>query len=166
MPVSRKRAMQLAWMLHLVGDIHQPLHAAARVTPNHPDGDRGGNSFPLAGSHPQLHSYWDDIVDTSVPRKSGETGKKKTIKYLNRVAEMIVADHPVPSLTSRIHPADFEEWANESFEMTKQKLYPLSLQINEEPSDDYRDMAFGIAEESIALGGYRLAELLNALLAH
>ena len=37
------RAMQLAWIVHLVGDIHQPLHTSSRVTPQNPlpDGDRG-----------------------------------------------------------------------------------------------------------------------------
>ena len=38
---------ELAWMLHLVGDIHQPLHSSARVTASEPEGDRGGNDFAL-----------------------------------------------------------------------------------------------------------------------
>ena len=99
-----------------------------------------------------------------MPRHAGETGKN-TIVYLDRVIGTIVSDHPRASMTDRIHSADFDSWAMESFETTKQSLYPLSLQINEEPSDDYRDMAFGIADARIALGGYRLADLLNHLLA-
>lgn len=162
---ARRRAMQLGWILHLVGDIHQPLHTAARVTPNHPDGDAGGNSFPLEGEFSQLHSYWDNIVDTAVLREAGEFGDRRNIIYLDRVIEMIVSDHPRANMTDRIKPRDFDAWALEGFETTKTRLYPLSLQINEEPSNIYRDMAFGIASERIALGGYRLADLLNQILA-
>jgi hypothetical protein len=163
-PSAGRRAMQLAWILHLVGDIHQPLHTAARVTPNHPDGDRGGNSLPLAGDHPELHSYWDNIVDTAVPKESGEFGTKNTIAYLDRVIAMMVDEHPRVSVEDRIDRANFDAWALEGFATTKRSLYPLSLQINEEPSDAYRDMAFEIAAEAIALGGYRLADLLNTIL--
>jgi hypothetical protein len=33
----------LAWLLHLVGDVHQPLHATSRYSAAFPDGDEGGN---------------------------------------------------------------------------------------------------------------------------
>ena len=48
-------------ILHVVGDIHQPLHAATRVSAQFPKGDRGGNLM-LLGRNPvakNLHSYWD-----------------------------------------------------------------------------------------------------------
>ena len=37
-----RRAIALAWLFHLVGDIHQPLHTAQLFTVEHPNGDRGG----------------------------------------------------------------------------------------------------------------------------
>ncbi|MFN7996882.1 MAG: S1/P1 nuclease [Bryobacteraceae bacterium] len=37
------KSYDLAWLEHLVGDLHQPLHCAARYTPHHPKGDAGGN---------------------------------------------------------------------------------------------------------------------------
>jgi hypothetical protein len=39
-----KRAIALCWVLHLVGDIHQPLHAAALFSKDSLKGDRGGNA--------------------------------------------------------------------------------------------------------------------------
>lgn len=39
------KAIALAWILHLGGDIHQPLHTSARVTKYDPKGDQGGNLF-------------------------------------------------------------------------------------------------------------------------
>ena len=39
------RAWALTWVLHLVGDLHQPLHCCARAFPGRNDGDHGGNSI-------------------------------------------------------------------------------------------------------------------------
>jgi len=38
-----KRAIALAWLLHLVGDVHQPLHTIQMFRREYPHGDRGGN---------------------------------------------------------------------------------------------------------------------------
>jgi S1/P1 Nuclease len=40
-----RRAIALAWLFHLVGDIHQPLHTAQLFTVEYPQGDRGGNEI-------------------------------------------------------------------------------------------------------------------------
>jgi hypothetical protein len=55
------------WLLHLVGDAHQPVHAVSRFTHTQPSGDAGGN--PVALTCPRrarrcarsLHTYWDDL---------------------------------------------------------------------------------------------------------
>ncbi|HEY2846660.1 MAG TPA: S1/P1 nuclease, partial [Pyrinomonadaceae bacterium] len=41
------KAVAIAWLEHLIGDIHQPLHASSRVTDTNADGDQGGNLFLL-----------------------------------------------------------------------------------------------------------------------
>lgn len=62
------RAACVAWLCHLVGDLHQPLHAVAWYDKDHPKGDRGGNDFFPKENSPlhdksqapiNLHSYWD-----------------------------------------------------------------------------------------------------------
>jgi S1/P1 Nuclease len=40
-----QKAIALAWLFHLVGDIHQPLHTAQLFTVDYPQGDRGGNEI-------------------------------------------------------------------------------------------------------------------------
>jgi hypothetical protein len=42
---SERRSIALAWLFHLVGDIHQPLHTAQLFTVDYPQGDRGGNEI-------------------------------------------------------------------------------------------------------------------------
>ncbi|MCP5330610.1 MAG: S1/P1 nuclease [Pseudomonadales bacterium] len=55
------RALALCWLLHLVGDVHQPLHTGALVSTSlFPTGDRGGNGIPTRfGS---LHATWDGAL--------------------------------------------------------------------------------------------------------
>jgi S1/P1 Nuclease len=42
---AERKAIALAWLFHLVGDIHQPLHTAQLFTVEYPKGDRGGNEI-------------------------------------------------------------------------------------------------------------------------
>jgi hypothetical protein len=54
------KSYDLSWLLHLVGDVHQPLHCATRVSAAKPGGDDGGNGVALSTAPGKLHSFWDD----------------------------------------------------------------------------------------------------------
>jgi hypothetical protein len=164
---QEKRATTLAWILHLVGDIHQPLHTSARVTSRQleREGDQGGNLFKLGPFNDSLslHSFWDGIVDRSERRRPEE--RDNNLAYLNRIIGMITQEHPrTPAIVSRLRSGDFEAWSLEGFETTKRVVYPSTLQRAQMPSDEYRGTAFTTSKEAIALGGYRLADLLNQML--
>lgn len=61
------RAVSLCWVLHLIGDLHQPLHAATLLSDAYPSGDMGGNSLAVVDSSQvplNLHSFWDQLLDT------------------------------------------------------------------------------------------------------
>ena len=159
---AAQRATTLAWILHLAGDIHQPLHTSARVTAAAPKGDQGGNLFKLGTGErpPTLHGYWDGIIDNSIVKNDGESD----INYVNRVIRTITSENPRATLVSRLRPNEFELWAREGFETTKRVVYPATLQELQTPPDDYRIAAFNTAKPAIALAGYRLADLLNRTL--
>jgi hypothetical protein len=55
------RAQALRFIIHFVGDIHQPLHCATRVDNANLHGDLGGNNvkIKIGGNDVSLHSYWD-----------------------------------------------------------------------------------------------------------
>jgi hypothetical protein len=58
------RSHDLVWILHLIGDAHQPLHAVGRFAKQIPNGDSGGNAesvIPATGETIVLHAYWDRI---------------------------------------------------------------------------------------------------------
>ena len=114
-PRARDRAVGVAWLLHLAGDIHQPLHCSARVTDKEPRGDAGGNTFklgplPNSDDRDNLHRYWDGALDKAVPRKANEG----TSAHLARAAAAAVKAHPKASMADRLKPGQFEEWCRES----------------------------------------------------
>ncbi len=166
--VNGDRAMQLAWMLHLAGDIHQPLHTASRVTtfPGEEQGDTGGNHFLLGTGQnpPKLHGFWDGIISNSVPRLASEASPT-SIEYLDRVIGMIVHDHPRADMAAGLKSGQFDAWSIEGFETAKKSVYPATLQRGQTPGDAYRQMAFTAADEAIARAGYRLADVIEVMLA-
>lgn len=158
---AEERALMLAWMLHLVGDIHQPLHTSARVAQGGTEGDQGGNLFKLGTGRNarSLHSFWDGIVKNSDPQRAGE----RNLAYLDRLAAGIMTENPRASFSAQLQNIDFNAWALEGFATTKAQVYPSSLRRNRRPSDAYQQMAFNTSKKAIALGGYRLALLLNQM---
>ena len=54
-------------MLHLIGDMHQPLHCATYYSTAYHTGDRGGNEqlIKVNGRVLDLHTYWDGLIGTS-----------------------------------------------------------------------------------------------------
>jgi len=59
------KSYDLVWLLHLVGDVHQPLHCATRVSAAAPDGHDGGNAVKLDCTKCELHAFWDNLPSTA-----------------------------------------------------------------------------------------------------
>lgn len=61
------RSFSLRYLIHIIGDIHQPLHGTTYFSNQFPDGDRGGNSwkvtYPANPDITNLHALWDACVD-------------------------------------------------------------------------------------------------------
>jgi nuclease S1 len=150
--------------LHLVGDVHQPLHCSARVTAIERKGDHGGQDFELAplsslylpGERYSLHAYWDGMLDRAAPRRSGE----RLGAYLQRATALVVSHHPRAELEADLKPGQFDAWARESV-VAAQSAYPASLRRGQEPSADYRSLGIRVALGRLALAGYRLALMLR-----
>ncbi len=159
------KAVALAWILHLGGDIHQPLHTSARVTENDPKGDQGGNLFILSpkgatgNDRLNLHWFWDSIVGRNIPRFYDACDSE----YLPPIAQDLMKKYPAAKMQNRLKLGKFDEWQQEGFQIASTKFYPASLKFGEPPSDDYKKMAFEIAEEQIALAGYRMGAMLNQI---
>lgn len=156
------RALDLAWALHLVGDVHQPMHNNARITARDPEGDRGGNAFELAGVYPfnNLHAYWDGLVGPAFPWRAGD---RSEADYVEGIAAELARRHPWPRMQGRIHPGDFEAWSLEGKRVAQTVAYRGVMRGQPAPPR-YRAVAWRAAEVRVVLAGYRLADLLNRTL--
>jgi hypothetical protein len=153
------RAVALAWVLHLGGDIAQPLHASGRVTDQSPSGDHGGNDFHLEPGM-SLHWYWDRILTARYPRSDAESDDA----YIARIADAVMAHAPTDSAQWMRDPAAFESWAKESLVLAQTQVYCCGIMQGVAAPPEYLTHTDQTAEPRIALAGYRLAALLTKLL--
>ena len=159
------KAIALAWILHLGGDIHQPLHASARITDLEPKGDQGGNTFLLTpkdtpkDKSENLHWFWDSIVGRNIPRQNDACDTD----YLPPIGDAMMKKFPFAKMQSRLALGNFDEWRTESWKLATTEVFSPDLKRFETPSEKYKKKAFGVAEEQITLAGYRLGEMLNQI---
>lgn len=157
-----KKAYYLAELVHLVGDIHQPLHTVTRFSPEEPGGDRGGNFFTLSEDAPRknLHSYWDaaggrfDFID--VKRPLNTSGRTKLQKFANKIK----TEFPKTDMTAEVNNLNPMDWAKEGFTLGVNNVYK-GINENDVPSSAYQKKAQEISGRRIALAGYRLAAILK-----
>jgi hypothetical protein len=160
------RAQALRFVIHFVGDIHQPLHCATRVTAAFSEGDHGGNFFPLkmvgANGKSQivkLHSYWDGGIGTFP--KTGPNFQPPPLDAVTTAAADLVNKIPDTSVNLG-NGSDFQAWAQESFGLAKDVAY-VGVVESQPPSDAYNQAAVAVAEKRVVTAGYRLAALLNSI---
>ena len=157
----RQRNEALKWVVHLVGDIHQPLHAAD-------NGDRGGNEVrvALAGVHTRgresLHRAWDGELVRLALHTGNRQRPPPDIDALAPEARRLVLD------AGQGTPA---EWARQSNRLAASVAYrypgfacgrvPDGIVVLDR---DYQREAEDIVRERLLLAGGRLANLLNEVL--
>lgn len=142
------RANALKFIMHFVGDLHQPLHAGR-------PGDRGGNSvavdfFGNAGNAERpnnLHSVWDSQIL--------KRGNRKWPESSTWLASEISADE-----AQAWSSLDVIGWTNESYRVCEDYVYG-KLPADHKIRDFYYRPALGYAEVQIQKAGVRLAFLLN-----
>ena len=153
------KSYNLVWLLHLIGDIHQPLHAVTRVTHAHPKGDAGGNLLKLFGDAAyNLHGYWDDLPGFDCKFCSDR------IQCVNRATVVGRSLQPVPLKNLSL---DTAIWVRESFDEARTKVYRDPIGSADQPytivpASPYETQAYKLALTRIALAGARLAQVLNA----
>jgi len=180
----RRAAEALMFIIHLVGDLHQPLHCAT-------NGDSGGNCVPVAyfGSEPRLspahpendvyepnlHAVWDTNI---IRRIVGHRSPAWFADFL---------DHRFRSQWAlwQQDPIDLERWARESHQVAEETAYgklptPMPVQprqrragcsriaermlrLHERLGQRYHDAVVPVVEEQLAKAGIRLAMILNRL---
>jgi hypothetical protein len=153
------QAVYLRYLEHFVGDIHQPLHASTAVSAAHPSGDAGGNDFIITGYGGELHALWDQGGGYVAASMSHPLTASNKTTLSNKVAQ-IEADYPYVANPGVVE--DPMNWAMEGYNLAKTVAYVGITQSNS-PSSSYTNLAQHTAESRLAVGGHRLADLLNTL---
>ncbi len=164
-----ERAIYLCWVLHLVGDIHQPLHCCSQMTELFPDGDQGGNlaMVRINGGMPvRLHFAWDGMLGDEL-----EIGS-----ILDTVAELQQFEkaHAASIAPAIERHRTSAGWAVESFDLAKTHVYlngdlrpvhaeqPFDLALVPNLSDAYLQQAVPVARAGAVKAACRLASNVSA----
>ena len=148
--------------MHLVGDVHQPLHTASLFSKQFPKGDRGGNSFFIRvepGTSPiSLHQFWDDLI----------LGSQNFQTVKNRGTDLRLRPEFARKKLAELEEPSFDKWAAESFQLAKDAVYRNgklrgSPNRNNAPvlPADYPKTVQPLAERRMVLAGYRIAQVLQ-----
>ncbi len=138
-----EKALALKMLIHLVGDMHQPMHMGHKT-------DLGGNLWPVIffGVETNLHAVWD----TDVLEKGHRWSHTEWAEELDMVDKAEMTD---------ICRGSFDDWARETQELSTQ-IYegtPQGANI----SYDYLAHWTPVVEVQLLRGGLRLAHLLNMI---
>ncbi len=172
----RDRAVALAQVIHIVGDIHQPLHAADRH-------DRGGNMVTIAPlfdglwNPRNLHAFWDSAYRIDVregrpvelwqlpprpawPEAPGAPGVVS--REAGAAMEWASANVRRVDGESASGTRPWEAWARGTFAFAREKAWPSD---GGTLSPAFIHEAHFLAMAQIVKAGERLGDLLNARLA-
>jgi hypothetical protein len=142
------KSYDLTWLLHLVGDVHQPLHASTRVSSTDAKGDSGGNLVKLSCTSCELHAFWDDLLGTN-----------------NTLHAVVKAASKLPTADRTLAAkSDEKDWIAESFTEAQQTVYKAPIAAGNGPftlTTQYKRNAGKLAKQRVELAGARLANLLN-----
>lgn len=139
---ERRRALK--FLVHLVGDVHQPLHASPRD-------DRGGNDYQVSyqGQGRNLHAVWDGLI----------VGQARL--PVPEYASQLDAQSPLPPDPTRRSDRPAQDWAIESCKLiSSAAIYPSKHVIDDAYLAGHRKLA----ETRLRLAASRLADMLNSAL--
>lgn len=179
-----ERALALTWVLHIMGDLHQPLHTADLFSKQYPTGNPAGGmgyvADPMANAGVQLHLLWDSHTRRSVRLKDVDEYARDIVEQFPRSA--------LSELQPYQGPGDFIKWARESYQVAADWAYEIDTMPDPEPDPDkvvqkivkyiltgaspvegapavptkYWERLQEVATRRLALAGYRIADLILA----
>jgi hypothetical protein len=163
---AEERAQALKFVVHFIGDIHQPLHCANRD-------DQGGNAVKLSylGNDTNLHAVWDlGIIEAALGVQLGP----------NYAPDLAATQAEAERLRGAIAAADAQRWApaglaagldrvsvgwaDEAHGIAAGVYRDLPAQRDDGWDAEYQRTEWPVVERQLQRAGVRLAELLNEVL--
>lgn len=171
---DEERLNAIRFLVHLVGDMHQPLHCAYRY------GDMGGNMLPVHSfsgenysfdentpmdyGYPSLHSVWDESM---VHELVGNRALRTVVRELS-------TESSPEDIAVWTRGGDVLRWANDSYWIARKQVYRWTdgtkVPFNwarpgmDMTRENYIDSHLPIVRDQLKKGGARLGLLLNQAL--
>jgi len=152
----RTRRIALKMIIHLMGDLHQPLHAAQAADPIHNGGTMRIITSPTADPI-TMHQFWDRMPAYSASGRTTEA----------RIANIALPEEPV----FQWHQGTVDKWVNETVSQTAEHVYYPPLKeamcnpsLMKDPilvTPAYMKQATAFADFKVAQAGVRLARVIN-----
>ena len=135
---DKDKQLALRMLIHVLGDLHQPLHAGLKE-------DRGGNWYEVKyqDTYLSLHKFWDN-----------QLVKRMKLDWQEAASQLKVSERSV----SLSQP---EIWAQESHKIAINQVY--QVKENSLISEQYLSMADEVIKSRISIAGWRLGMWLNKL---
>lgn len=149
------RREALIYVVHFMGDLHQPMHAAGGTIRNPETGqqemDRGGNLVKVryVGVETNLHSMWDSMLI--------EWGPSTVDRYADHLMTMEMRGRPVEELQR----GTLVDWFEESHYAAVHSAYDIG---NGNLGGEYAQKNIGVVNERLLRGGLRLRKVLEEAL--
>jgi len=151
-----EKALFLRFLIHFVGDIHQPLHTSNYYSKRFRHGDKGGNLYAIQyGKVDNLHSLWDQCFTLTHQQYPSD-------KAIITLAHQLETEYPKSDFVKQLQQTNPQVWAYQGHKIATDYVYkiPYNARINKE----YQQKGQVICQKQLALAGYRLADLLNQVL--
>ena len=155
---QRERLQAFAFLVHFVGDLHQPLHAGDR-------GDLGGNrtavSYAAVSGRNNLHAMWDGHLTDAVLDMSAKDEARRLLRAVPRAER------------SGLAAGSVEDWSRESWELARSAVYapigggdPCAARAGPAVMTEADAAAAApVIEQQLVRAGLRLARMLEEALA-
>lgn len=162
--IDWSKSITLRILMHLVADIHQPLHVVIFYSKDFPRGDTWGHDFAVLIESKvwSLHKLWDGLIEINGQRFKRPLDLEST-QALTQEAEALVQKHASVIATLQAtclsSPTD---WLHESYSDALQYAYS-DLILGQTLSPEYLEKARMCVERRLVLAGYRLGALLSEI---
>ena len=168
------KSLYLCWLIHLVGDIHQPLHSAALFSETFSRGDEGGNRIKVG--HTFLHGLWDGLLGK----------RQRSLASVDLLMDGLLDPDRRAAGQAAAQDLMFNSWFEESYAAARDQAYDPTIMAAVETfeskkkdnkwyrrmnkvkvpvtlPDNYEDEARTVAQRRVVEAGYRLAGLVERL---
>ena len=155
-----------AWryLIHLVGDIHQPLHTSTLYSKDFENGDLRGHRFNVSfAENPEiyeLHKLLDSCFNL-YPFFNSPLSEDDW-KLLGEISKNLTAEYPREYFSERLKLTEAVDWKKESHAISESFVY-AGINPNEVPSVDYVKKGREMVMQQLTIGGYRLADLILSI---